>query len=106
MMVYIDSMARRSTAPLLILLAVLAFLLPLAGFADSCDECLGGEQPGCCPPACSLCVCCGQSRTVLAGAVRMDRDPGLASAFGDAAEGHALSANPSDVFHVPKNSLI
>ncbi|HSF41791.1 MAG TPA: hypothetical protein VLT87_18465 [Thermoanaerobaculia bacterium] len=84
---------------------VLAFLLPLAGFAESCDECGGGE-PGCCPSACSLCLCCGQGRTVLAGAVRMDRDPGLASAFGDAAEGHALSADPHDVFHVPKTSLI
>jgi hypothetical protein len=84
---------------------VLALLLPIAGFADSCEEC-GGGQPGCCPPGCSLCLCCGQGRTVLAGAVWMDRDPGLDAAFGEAAEGHALSANPSDVFHVPKTSLI
>ena len=84
---------------------VLAFLLPLAGFADSCDEC-GGGQPGCCPPGCSLCLCCGQGRTVLAGAVRMDRDPGLATAFRDAAGGDVLSSDPRDVFHVPKTFLI
>ncbi|HKV12722.1 MAG TPA: hypothetical protein VJ725_31545 [Thermoanaerobaculia bacterium] len=85
---------------------VLAFLLPVAGFAESCDECLGGEQPGCCPPACSLCLCCGQGRTVLSGAIQMDRDPGLGSAFGDAAGAHALSGDSRDVFHVPKTFLI
>jgi len=83
---------------------LLAFLLPLAGFAESCDECLRGGLPGCCPPGCSLCFCCGQGGTFLAGALRMDRDPGLASAFRDAAGGYALSADPRDVFHVPKPS--
>ncbi|HKV13140.1 MAG TPA: hypothetical protein VJ725_33680 [Thermoanaerobaculia bacterium] len=94
-------MTRRPTA---LLLAVLALLLPLAGFAERCNECLGSEQPGCCPPACSLCVCCSPGRTVLAGAIRVDRDPGLATAFAEAASGYALSGDPRDVFHVPKAS--
>lgn len=96
-------MKRRSTA---LFLAVLALLLPLAGLAERCDECLEGGQPGCCPPACSLCLCCGSGRTVLPGALRLDREPALASAFHDAAEAGALSADPRDVFHVPKTSLI
>ena len=96
-------MSRRPTA---LFLAVLALLLPLAGFAETCDECLGGEQPGCCPPACSLCVCCSPGRTIPAGAVRMERDPSLATAFAESASGQALSADPRDVFHVPKTFLI
>lgn len=96
-------MTRRLTAPLLI---ALALLLPLLGLAETCEDCQGGASPGSCPPACSLCVCCGQGRTVLPGAVRMDRDPGLASAFGDPVRGDAPSANPRDVFHVPKTFLI
>lgn len=103
MMVYIGPMASRSAA---LLLAVLALLLPLAGFAEPCDECLGGERPDCCPPACSVCVCCATGRTVLTGAVLMDREPGLALAFGDAAGDPTLSADPRDVFHVPKTFLI
>ena len=99
-------MGARSLLRPLAWMILLAFLLPLAGFAESCDECRGGEQPDCCPPACSLCFCCGQGGTVLAGAVRMDRDPGLASAFHDAVGGDVLSADPHDVFHVPKTFLI
>jgi hypothetical protein len=96
--------ARRLARPLVLLLA-LAFVLPLAGLEGECDDCLTNEAPDCCPPSCSLCLCCVQSPTVLRGAPGMDRAPGVASPSADSSEGALLAADPRDVFHVPKASL-
>lgn len=97
--------ARRFAQPLVWLL-VLAFVLPLAGLAGECDDCLGGAEPGCCPPSCSLCVCCAHGQTVLAGGTGMERAPGISSPSGGLIEGALPSPDPRDVFHVPKPFLV
>ena len=94
-------MTRRPTA---LLLAVLALLLPLAGFAERCNECLGSEQPGCCPPSCSVCVCCGPSSAAVSLSSRADRSPVPGLWIADPVDATALSGDPRDVFHVPKAS--
>jgi hypothetical protein len=99
-------MRARSLAHPLVLLLALAFVLPLAGLEGECDDCLGGEAPDCCPPVCSLCLCCVQSPTVLAGAPGMDRAPGVSCLSGDAPVEALPAADPRDVFHVPKTSLL
>lgn len=86
----------------LVWMIVLALLLPLAGLSAECDDCYGAGTPGCCPPACSLCLCCGPGPMTLAGAPGMHRDPKLASLLRGSPEGGPLSADPRDVFHVPK----
>jgi hypothetical protein len=95
-------MTRRFSASVLAFLIAVAIWLPLAGLEEACGDC----GSGCCTPACSLCFCCGPGRTVLSGALQVDREPGLASTFNDAAGGDALSSDPRDVFHVPKTFLI
>jgi hypothetical protein len=83
----------------------LTLLLP-AGWAGGCGDCFGMGVQGCCPPVCSLCLCCVQSPAVLAVAPGMDRDPGVAPLSVASPEGNPLSAHPCDVFHVPKTFLI
>lgn len=90
----------------LVWLLVLAFVLPLAGLEGECDDCLGNDAPDCCPPSCSLCLCCAQSPTVLAGAPGMDRAPGVASPSGAPPPAAFPAADPRDVFHVPKTSVL
>jgi hypothetical protein len=80
--------------------------VPLAGLVEVCDDCLGCEAPGCCPPTCSLCLCCGKVPTRLTATAKVALEPGAAPAFGDPAGGGPLRANPRDVFHVPKPFLI
>ncbi|HEX6861202.1 MAG TPA: hypothetical protein VF414_00205 [Thermoanaerobaculia bacterium] len=94
-------MTRRPTA---LLLALLALLLPLAGFAETCDECLGGEVPGGCPPACSLCVCCAPGSAAVSLSPRVDRSPAPGLWIAEPVDAAGLSADPRDVFHVPKAS--
>jgi hypothetical protein len=84
----------------------LAFLVPVAGLAGVCGDCAGGEVPGCCPPTCSLCLCCGKAPTRLDGADKIAPEPGRAPAFGEPANGGPLCADPRDVFHVPKPFLL
>ena len=97
--------ARRFAQPLVWLL-VLAFVLPLAGLEGDCDDCLGGDVPGCCPPSCSLCVCCAHGQSVLTGAPGMDRAPAASFPRGGSMEGALPTPDPRDVFHVPKSFLL
>jgi hypothetical protein len=98
--------ARRFAHPLVWLLALL-FVLPLAGVAGECDDCVaGGGEPGCCPPSCSLCVCCTHGQTVLTGAPGTGRGPGVTSPAGGAITDALSSVDPRDVFHVPKPFLV
>jgi hypothetical protein len=82
----------------------LMLLLSLAGVAGDCADCFGAGSHCC--PACSLCLCCGQSPTILAGAPGMH--PGLdrVSPSADPLERGPLSAHRHDVFHIPKPFLI
>lgn len=93
-------MARRSA--LLVLLAILALALPLAATADSCADCLWAHSPDCCPPFCCSCCVPGAALRGLAPVEAGLREAGPA---GEPAEGHALPADPGDVFHVPKSFL-
>jgi hypothetical protein len=97
--------ARRFVHPLVCLL-VLALVLPLAGLEGECDDCLGGGVAGCCPPSCSLCVCCTHGQSVLTGAPGMERAPAVSSPSRGSIEPALPSANPRDVFHVPKPFLV
>jgi hypothetical protein len=84
------------------LIIALALLLPLAAGAESCDTCLSGDLPDCCPPTCSLCFCCGQSAPELSGPPTVDRYAETAAFVAGPVEQDCLSADPRDVFHVPK----
>ena len=83
----------------------LMLLLSLAG-PGGCGDCFGTSVPGCCAATCSLCPCCAQTPTVLAGMAGMHRDPAPASLSGGSTEGGPLAAHGRDVFHVPKTFLI
>jgi hypothetical protein len=85
-----------------ILLIALALLLPLAAGAERCDTCLAGDSADCCPPTCSLCFCCGQSAPELSGPPTVDRYAETATFVAGPVEQDCLSADPRDVFHVPK----
>lgn len=97
-------MARRFALHLSVLLALLALVLPLAALADSCVDCLWAASPDCCPPSC--CSCCVHGGATLSGLAWLGADAGEAGLTGDPAEDRALPADPRDVFHVPKSSLV
>lgn len=82
-------------------LIALALLLPLAASVETCDTCLAGDS-GCCPPSCVLCLCCAPAGTELSGPPRMERRPSPVLLAGEPAVGGPASADPRDVFHVPK----
>jgi hypothetical protein len=89
-------------ARLSLLLIALALLLPLAAGAERCDTCLTGSSADCCPPTCALCFCCGQSSPELSGSPTVDRCAATAFMLAHPAEAGCQSADPRDVFHVPK----
>jgi hypothetical protein len=98
------SMARRSMHRLFAMTALLAFLLPIAAAAETCDDCLWSDASGCCMPSC--CACCIQIPSFLSAAA--PADPQTLPDSGPAGEPVAvrrLLANPRDVFHVPRSSL-
>jgi hypothetical protein len=97
-------MTRRSALRLPVLLAALALVLPLVAIADSCVDCLWAASPDCCPPSC--CSCCVHGGAALSGFARLDAGLGEAGLAGDPAEDRALPADPRDIFHVPKSSLV
>ena len=93
--------ARRSALLVALLLAVLALLAPLAAVADSCPDC--GPTRGCCPAL--GCPCCLSSASVLTAQARVDLGPASTALAGDPPLDRRLSADPRDVFHVPKSPL-
>jgi hypothetical protein len=93
-------MARRSALLVPLLLAVLALLAPLAAVADACPDC---GPSGCCP---SLgCACCLASASVLTAEVQVKAGSVSTVLVGDPPADRCLSADPRDVFHVPKSLL-
>jgi len=97
-------MDRRRMIRFSAVMIALAVLLPFAALADACDDCREGGVPGCCPPACSLCLCCGASPTEISVSPRVDCDPVTLSRVADPSESACRSFDPRDVFHVPKLS--
>lgn len=90
-------MTRRSAA---LLLAALAFLLPLGAAADSCADCLGGGSPDCCPPSC--CPCCVHGPSVLTASVWATPGPAMIDVAPLPQQDPWPSSPPRDIFHVPK----
>jgi hypothetical protein len=90
--------ARRSALLVALLLAVLALLAPLAVVADSCPDC--GPARDCCPAL--GCACCLAGSSVLTARARVDLGPASTAIVGDPPAHRRLSADPRDVFHVPK----
>jgi hypothetical protein len=96
---------RRPAYRLAVLLAALAFLLPLAAIAGACTDCLWGAPQGsqdCCPPSC--CSCCAHSPSVLTASVWMALVPSPAAAMPEPQENSYPSLRSRDIFHVPKSS--
>lgn len=97
-------MARRSVLRFALLLAVLAFLLPLAAVADSCADCLGSDSPECCTPSC--CLCCLPGSPVLTAALWEGRQTESVAVVPGPPNGPSPSSPPRDIFHVPKLSFL
>jgi len=95
-------MPRRPAYRLAVLLAVLAFLLPLAAVAGSCADCLWGAHDDCCAPSC--CSCCVHSPSVLTAPVLVALQPAPAAAMQDPQDSSSPSFRSRDIFHVPKLS--
>jgi hypothetical protein len=95
-------MTRRSSALLLTVLFAVALFLPLAGLAETCEDCVGEASPGCCPPACSLCFCCGPGAATVSRLAGVDRSPRTAAWTAARTDTGVLPSHPRDVFHVPK----
>jgi hypothetical protein len=93
--------AQRSALLVALLLAILALLAPLAAVADSCPDC--GPTQGCCPTL--GCPCCLSSASVLTTQARVDLGLASTAIAGDPPADRVLSADPRDVFHVPKSLL-
>lgn len=101
----IPPMVRRPLLRFAVLLAALAFLLPLAAVADSCTDCLGGTgYPDCCPPSC--CSCCVHGPSVLIASIWGTPRPVMVDAAPNPHEDPSPSSSPRDIFHVPKLSLV
>jgi hypothetical protein len=82
-----------------VLLAALGLLVPLAAVADPCPDC--GPVQGCCP---SLgCACCAPGAALLPVMVPVALSPAWTALVGDRAADRCPSADPRDVFHVPKS---
>jgi hypothetical protein len=100
----IPAMVRRPAYRLAVLLAALAFLLPLAAIAGSCTactDCLWGAAQDCCPASC--CSCCVHSPSVLTASVWVALQPAPADAMPSPQENSSPSCRSRDVFHVPKS---
>jgi hypothetical protein len=95
-------MARPSALRFAALLAVLALLLPLAALRDSCADCLWGDSPDCCPPAC--CPCCVHGPSVLTAAIGGALGSAAVDSVPSPQEDPDPSFHPRDIFHVPKPS--
>jgi hypothetical protein len=93
--------ARRSALLAALLLAVLALLAPLAAVADSCPDC--GPAQNCCPS--QGCACCLPGFSVLTAGARVDLVAASTAIVGDPPADRVLSADPRDIFHVPKSPL-
>ena len=95
-------MGRRPSLRFLALLAVLAFLVPLAAGAGCCADCLFSVSPDCCPPAC--CACCGHGPSVAASSAWASLRPVAVARMQVPPAVSLLSSHTRDVFHVPKPS--
>jgi hypothetical protein len=93
-------MARRSALLVALLLAALALLAPLAAVADSCPDCATRD---CCPAL--GCACCLAGSSVLTAWPQVDLGLAFTALAEDPPADRGLSADPRDVFHVPKPSL-
>jgi hypothetical protein len=87
------------------LLALLAFLLPLAAVADPCVDCLGESSPDCCPPSCCSCCLHGPSPVLTAAALRAPL-PAVTARTPGAPADEDPSPHSRDIFHVPKPVLL
>lgn len=83
-----------------LLLAALAFLLPLGAAADSCADCLGEASSDCCAPSC--CPCCVYGPSVLTASLWGTPRPATVDMAPVPQETPHLSLDPRDIFHVPK----
>lgn len=97
-------MLPRSALRCATLLAVLAFLLPLAAVADSCTDCLSAASPDCCPPSC--CSCCVHGTSVLTAEIWGAPHPATVDGAASPQEDRYLFFHPRDIFHVPKPFLV
>ena len=87
-----------------LLIALAAFLLPLAALADACSDCLWAESPDCCPPSC--CTCCAHGTPGLAASAWGSPRPALGDAAPDGPADRSPSSVPRDIFHIPKPALV
>lgn len=87
-----------------LLVALAAFLLPLAVLADACSDCLWASSPDCCPSSC--CACCAHGAPVLAISGGEAPHPVLVDVAANAPADPPPSSPPRDVFHVPKLVLL
>ena len=98
-------MVRRPALRFAVLLAALAFLLPLAAMAESCEDCLwGADSPACCPPSC--CPCCVHGPSVMTASAWGAVHPVPVVVASHQRQGPYPSSPPGDIFHVPKSSLL
>jgi len=99
-------MVRRPALRLAVLLAALAFLLPLAAGAACCEDCLWGAGAAavCCPPSC--CPCCVHGPSILTASDWGVLHPAPADLPANPRQGPYPSSPPGDIFHVPKSSLL
>jgi hypothetical protein len=98
----IRPVARRSPCFLPLLLIALALLAPLAAGADPCPDC-GGSLQGCCASqGCSCCLPGSCVRTTLGG---MDLGLRFTGLVVELPADRGLTADPRDVFHVPRPPL-
>ena len=97
-------MVRRPVLLFALLLATLAFLLPLAAAEGSCTDCLCGTSAECCPPSC--CPCCVHVASDLTAPVRADLQAAAVDAAPSVQEDPHPSFDPRDIFHVPRTSPV
>jgi len=90
-----------------VLALIVGLALEAGGLATVCadqacaDDCSGGE----CAPNCHSCACCSFPKTIVTGASVTLSSPPSARIAWRSQDGAPPSADPSDIFHVPKRLL-
>lgn len=80
----------------------------IAAFAqsDDCEENCPGDAPdGHCPPDCDACFCCPSARPILPVQFAVDPRLPLLGPVSWSSDMLPRSADPREIFHIPKRQL-
>lgn len=94
-------MSRRCALFICFLVTALALFAPIAAAADSCPDCGLGEDG--CPPG--SCPCCTEGAAIPTSVLQVDPGKDCTELLASPPAAPCCSADPAEIFHVPKRLL-